>query len=106
VEAAIFNVLASAQFEVGNRQLAIFPNPVDETLHVTCDQLFGAAAEISVYNLIGENILTAHLPALSPFDTNRSLRACSVNVSHLLPGMYWIQISGIEKTFRSTFVKQ
>jgi hypothetical protein len=106
VEAAIFSVLASAQFAVGNWQLAIFPNPVTDKLIIHNAQFTpdsyrdGTAAKISVYNIFGEFVLADCLP------TAYCLLPTDLDVSQLPPGIYYIQISTNEKTYRSKFVKQ
>jgi len=95
VEAVINNVLAHAQSEVGSRQLAIFPNPVIETLSVIGYSLSGTAEEISSYNLLGEKISLA-------------VNCCpwTVDCRPLRSGLYYLELKADEKIFRSKFVKQ
>jgi hypothetical protein len=110
VEAAIFNIVASAQPAVGSQQLAIFPNPVGETLHVKSlpaeafaqagYPLTGAAVEISIYNMLGEMVLAA-----APLSAGEGSGG-EADVSTLPPGLYYLEIISSGKIFRTRFVKQ
>jgi PKD repeat protein len=100
VEAVIFDVVASIQSTIDNIQLTIFPNPVDETLFVNGYTLTGTTSqhdlrpvEISIYNFVGEKIISGH-------------SELSLDVKGLAKGVYWIEICAKEKIIRSKFVKQ
>ena len=96
VEAVINNVIASInQRAVGNLQLAIFPDPVSETLYVNSYRLSGTAVEISIYNTLGEQIKVA---------VNKN--KLTVDCTNLLPGLYFIEIKSGNETCRSRFMKQ
>ena len=100
VEAAIFDVTAGLQSADDSQQLIIYPNPVDDkfTMHSRAELKIGTAIEISVYNIIGEKIV---VPLLRT--TNARLTA---DVSRLKPGIYFLEITTAEKTFRAKFVKR
>ncbi|MCX6275183.1 MAG: SBBP repeat-containing protein, partial [Bacteroidetes bacterium] len=55
VEAAIFDVLAEIQLAVGNKPLAIYPNPVESKLTIEIRQ--DTITAIKIFNLIGEKII-------------------------------------------------
>ena len=104
VEAVINDVLASVQFAVGSLQLAIYPNPVIDELTIRNLQVKSGTAEtISIYNLIGEKVLAVQLPTVPKLQDQ--LPTCSIDVSVLLPGIYWLDVSSEGKTFRAKFVK-
>ena len=99
VEAAINDVIAtSSQLAVSSWQLAIFPNPVTETLNIRGLEL-NSSYEISIFNVVGEKVFSAvdcKLPIVIPIAIG----------SQLSSGMYYLQIARDEKIFRTKFVKQ
>jgi len=101
VEAAIFNVLANAwSLVIG--QWSLYPNPVSDKLTIHKAQVTrGTAVEISIYNMLGEMELAVDLPTAYCL-----LPTCSIDVSNLPPGLYYIEITADEKLFRNKFVKQ
>ena len=119
VEAVIFNVLASAQFKEESLKFEVYPNPVGDKVIIqkshpdtspTSSFWRGyrdtrTASVISVYNLLGEMILTVQ-PHTSGFIPITIGTETSIDVSELTPGLYYIEIVAGEKIFRSKFVKQ
>ena len=99
VEAVIFDVVAGVQLAAGNSQLVIFPDPAEEKLYVNRDILNEAAPEISVYNVMGEKVMTVW-PAAS------SHRETVLDVSNLSPGVYFLEVTSGEKSFKTKFIKQ
>ncbi len=100
VEAAMFNVIASL-VETMAAEIFVFPNPVGEKLAISSQQW--AINTVSIYNTLGELVLavslpTAHCPEISG-------PTCTFDVSQLPSGLYFIEVSIQEKTFRAKFVK-
>ena len=93
VEAVINNVLAYAQFAVGNWQLAIFPNPVTETIDIRGLEL-NSSYEISIFNVVGEKVFSA-------VDCKLPIGNCQLS-----SGLYYLELKAEGKIFRSKFVKQ
>ncbi len=97
VEAAIFDVVASVQSAVNSQELAtIYPNPVLDKLEIT-NPFFKDKKEIdiSIYNMLGENIFSAADCGLRTVDCR------------LLPfGTYYLEVRSDEKVLRTKFVKQ
>jgi len=101
VEAAVFNVTASLESTVHSPQLTVFPNPVKNEITIHNAQITSeTAVEISIYNMVGEKVLTVYLP------NQNSPLITEVDVQTLSKGMYWLEINSGEKIFRSKFVKQ
>src|SRR6185295_17898951 len=97
VEAVINDVVASIQAVVSSSmQLELFPNPVEEKLEVRNWEL--EAAAINIYNALGVLVLD--------FPTSNIQHPTSIDVSALSSGIYWLEITSAEKTFRAKFVKQ
>jgi hypothetical protein len=97
VEAVINNVLAHAQLAVGpevSAQLAIFPNPVSETLTISRYLPADIAEEISIYNMLGEKILL-----------DVDLESMTFNCQSLKPGIYFLELVLKDKSYRGKFVK-
>ncbi|MEO8088110.1 MAG: kelch repeat-containing protein [Bacteroidota bacterium] len=111
VEAAVFNIIAeigsgSGESAAGSINVVIFPNPVGKqfTIHsrwlseVQCT--IGTAVEISIYNMVGEKVLKVLK------ESGGKNQDVIVDVSELLPGMYWVEIFSGEKIFRCKFMKK
>jgi hypothetical protein len=101
VEAAVFNVVAGLQSTVDGRQLTIFPNPVEDEFRMF-NQGFTmeTAVEVSIYNVLGEKMSLAvdGLPI--------AIGMLTVDCRPLFPGVYYVEITAGEKTFRGKFIKQ
>ena len=104
VEAAIFNVIAGLTLTLSKGEgINLYPNPVTDimTIHYSQDtkgiapQGVLRTVEISVYNMLGENIQCA-------FDH----RLLTVDCRLLPSGMYWLKVYSSEKTYRTKFIKQ
>jgi len=100
VEAGVFNVVAGlTPVPAKGEGVLVFPNPVEEKLTVIGSQLSGTATEVSVYNVMGEKMLI-EIPASA-----KSSSSFELDVHALTGGLYYIEITFSEKTFRSKFVK-
>jgi len=114
VEAVIFNVLASAQSLVMG-QWSLYPNPVSDKLIIQIpiparlshsggaigtQVTSGTALDISIYNMLGELAMAVSLPTAYCL-----LPTFSIDVSNLLPGIYYLEVSADNKIFRSQFTK-
>jgi hypothetical protein len=105
VEAVINDVIAEIQMSVGSLQLAIFPNPVSETLTIKRYLLSGTPNGFSIYNVLGEKIYMA-FPPLSLGEGRGGEAAWTIDCSLIPPGMYAIEIISGDKIYRTKFVKQ
>ncbi len=98
VEAAIFDVVAEIQSEIGNGQFAIYPNPVVDKCTIYNSQLtMGAVAIITIYNMLGV--------ALQSEIKNQKSEMIA-DVTELPSGIYWLEVSTRQKILRSKFIKQ
>jgi hypothetical protein len=100
VEAVINNVLASVQLAVHSEQLAIFPNPVVESLSIVGFSLSEKVDKISIYNVFGEVMFLAVIPIAIGSELP------TVNCQLFSSGIYYLEITAHEKTYRAKFVKQ
>ncbi len=102
VEAAVFNVIAASPTQPPQRGgVEIHPNPVVDMLEIV-SPLFKDKKEIdiSIYNILGEKVL-----AVSPLSLGRGAGG-EADVSALPSGMYYLEVTGSGKVFRTKFVKQ
>jgi len=76
--------------------LKVYPNPAEDELRITLES--HSINKITVYNLLGETILE-NIPAQA------TSNEVVLNISNFKPGVYFVNATGNEKTFRSTFVK-
>jgi len=96
VEAVINNVIAAVSS--GSRQsIQVYPNPVTESLYVNSYWLVGTAVEISICNVLGENMVTV-LP-------KKNATEISIDVSAFSNGIYLLEISNGSEVYRSKFIK-
>ncbi|MBP7400964.1 MAG: T9SS type A sorting domain-containing protein, partial [Chitinophagales bacterium] len=76
-----------------NIEIALFPNPVLESLQLRCSVVIES---VEIYNAIGES-----------FGNNKPLAfESSIDVQYLLPGMYIAKITTKQGITTSTFIKQ
>ena len=107
VEAAIFNVIASLPLEVSSLGFEVYPNPVEERITIQKAQVTSGTApqgvlrtvEISIYSMIG-------VSAVSLPTTYCLLPTCTIDVSQLPAGMYYIELRSGSQSLRAKFVKQ
>ncbi|MEO8086380.1 MAG: T9SS type A sorting domain-containing protein [Bacteroidota bacterium] len=106
VEAVIFNVVAGLESMDDSGQLTVFPNPVGDKVRIQIpiaigiEVKSGTSVEISIYNVVGEKVWNG---LQEPKTTNLEVE---INVSQLVQGIYFLELSPGDKTFRAKFVKQ
>jgi len=86
-----------SQLAVGNGQLAIFPNPVNDILEVR-NLIPGTNLTIVIYNNIGEKVFESQQEKV-PSQT-------SINVSAFTAGVYFIELSDGKTSARKVFTKK
>jgi hypothetical protein len=100
VEAVINNVLAGQQYINVDRKIELYPNPVKDELGIRSSMFGEKAVDISIYNVTGEKIYSLeraqdiHSPDFK------------INCDFLSPGLYFIELSGSDQVYRSTFMKK
>jgi hypothetical protein len=100
VEAVINDVIAGLTPALSKGEgVTAFPNPVTESLIVTGYQSKGTAVEISIYNIIGEKIITDAQVA-------RGQRPLEIDCRLFPAGVYFIEINSDKKIYRTKFIKQ
>lgn len=77
----------------------VFPNPVMSELNVNLDGIQGAES-LNIFNQAGTLVLSRRLAG------DETLGNISLDVLHLSPGVYMIQIRGSEEVSTTRFVKQ
>jgi PKD repeat protein len=104
VEAVINNVVATtSQLAPGSSwQLAIFPNPVTEILEIR-NLKQDSKISIAIFNTLGE---TVSLPIATPKAISSKQPTCSIDVSRLAKGLYWLEVSDGKEFSRTSFVKK
>jgi hypothetical protein len=90
-----YNVIAGIQSAIGNGQLAIFPNPVEESLYVIS---YKPATEISVYNILGEKMFSNYF--------TEQKNEYTLDVHELPAGVYWLKVTSEKKTVQIKFLKR
>jgi len=103
VEAVINNVIAGLnQLAMGSLQLAIFPNPVHDKLEVKYLEQYSDIS-INIFNILGTAVT---FRPDSYRDANCQLPTCSLDVSSLATGIYYLEVTSDKKIYRSKFIKQ
>jgi PKD repeat protein len=101
VEAVINDVIADiSPFSIGNGQLAIFPNPVDDRLQVI-NLNPASKVSIKIYNALGTAV---PLPISHSRETSGP--TSSLDVSNLPTGMYLLEVETNGQIRRLKFLKQ
>jgi hypothetical protein len=102
VEAVIFDVIAGIKQPAGNGQLTIFPNPVSELLEI---RNLKSETEISikVYSIIGEAV---SLPTANCNPDSYLEPTCSLDVSSLAAGAYFLELYDGKYYSRKVFTKR
>jgi Secretion system C-terminal sorting domain len=85
-------LLASSSFE--NNTISVYPNPVDNLLKISNANF--TIEKLEIYNLLGEKIISK--------TSANSLT--EIDVSNLNSGVYFIMVTGENKTDKTTFVKK
>ena len=101
VEAVIFDVVAGiSQLAVGNSQLAIYPNPVNDVLIIKSNFNL-SEKEISIYNVLGERMLVE----FTPLSLGEGFGG-EADVSVLSAGTYHVRIDDGETILYGKFLKK
>ncbi len=91
-----FAVLDENTLSIGNiatnNNIAIFPNPANEVLNINVNE----KATATIYNTTGQAVLNTEL------GKNNSI----INISHLAPGMYFVQLKNDTVNSTVRFVKE
>jgi PKD repeat protein len=104
VEAVIFDVMVGIDKAVINSDLAIFPNPVSESLNITGLKSDAAISEISIINSLGELVMAIPLKTVNC--SGKPTSTCKVDVSDLAKGYYLICIKKDNRVSRLPFMKR
>lgn len=96
VEAVIFDVIASAGNEIKISEIEIYPSPVQDQLEIR--NLNFELSQILIYNIPGEVVLD--------FPSHEINESGSIDVSTLPPGMYYIELISLKRSFRTKFIKE
>jgi len=95
VEAVINNVIAAVGSS-SKQSIHLYPNPVKDIITIQKSGVIrGAASEISIYNLMGDKIM-------STISNETQIR---LDVSYLTSGMYFLEVVTDGKTFREKFTR-
>jgi PKD repeat protein len=104
VEAVINDVLAGLTPALSKGEgVAVFPNPVSQTLTVKGYSLNRTSIEIAIYNMVGEKIM--EVSPLSLGEGSGGEAMWTVDCRSLTSGLYYIEINADNKIFRSKFMK-
>jgi hypothetical protein len=95
VEAAIFDVAAGIQNVFGSRDFVAYPSPAEKTLTISNPKK--EAAEISIFNILGEKIMDEKV---------QPQNLIQLNIEMLPAGIYSLHITADRKIFSKNFTKQ
>jgi PKD repeat protein len=96
VEAVINNVVAGLTPTLSTGEgVTTYPNPVTDKLYVNSYKPAGTAVEVSIYNVVGEKIYSA------PYQNEMT-----IDCKFFPSGIYFLEMSSLEKCIRTNFVKQ
>ncbi len=76
----------------------IFPNPTSSFINISNNELLNKETNISIYNILGENIMNLNMDKFESFKT--------INIENLPNGNYIIKIDDGENSFYEKIVKE
>src|SRR5207249_3288047 len=97
VEAAIFDVLAGLPQTLSKADVAVFPNPFSDKLYF---RALDGKSEVKIFDLLGNLVMT-----LTPRSAENG-QGSEADVQSLSEGMYWIELTNGNKTFRTQMMKK
>jgi hypothetical protein len=87
------------QINAGNK-LHVYPNPVENTVTLSCDQFKGSMQDVMIYSVSGQ---TANYIQIAYFDQSGT---ATLDLQHLQPGVYICSAGYPDNLFRGIVVKQ
>ncbi len=88
---------ATSTREISNRDITLFPNPANNNLTIDIpDAFFDREAEINIYGMLGNRILTKKTAQSSSI----------INIARLSSGSYIVKVSSNGTLFTKKFVKE
>lgn len=94
VEAVIFDVVAEVQNPTSDVGFTNFPNPVADQLSINnLNFLFGESYDITICNMLGEQIYSAV-----------DCKLQTVDCHHFISGMYSLELNGTNKSVRINYL--
>lgn len=91
---AMNSALSTSEFNVSNKIVQVYPNPVDSEITISInDELFASTFEL--YNNLGQKVLKTPISSASQ----------KVNVNHLTNGIYYYSISNTNKSLQGKLIK-
>jgi hypothetical protein len=82
------------------KQIAIYPNPADNTINLILDADNGAAAQVRIYNMLGQVLSEISL------DTKIGLNSFQLNLDELVSGEYCLQLNLTNESRLFKFTKK
>lgn len=106
LEAVIYNVFTSADHQIHQAGIELFPNPVYSTLHV---RLFSpkfyhwqTTIKFSIFDITGNEVLSPYLETGSFFGTSQL--TFRIELGKLAGGVYWLQTDNDGEVVRNKFI--
>jgi len=99
-DTVIFNSTLTVNDPKVENNIVVYPNPADQFLVLS--SAYGVKADkVLVYNSLGETVLAACWPIAYCI-----LPTYSIDVSNLIPGMYYLEVVSDKKYSRCKFIKE
>ena len=86
--------LSTAEFEI-----TLYPNPANAALNVEFETSVAARVQVRVVNVQGAEVLRF------PYDAIKGLNKEVLNINHLAPGVYYLQIQGEDRLQVERFIR-
>jgi len=89
--------LTSVNLSAEKNEIEIYPNPAGDELYINCESLKGIQSEFSIYNVIGEKILSGDLAT--------DKKTSTLDISSLPAGAYVLVVSSSVKNYTVKVMK-
>jgi hypothetical protein len=80
---------------VQSQQLVVYPNPVNNELHILFGSEISSQAELGVYDLKGALVMP-----VQTMNAHSGLNETTLNVSSLSPGFYFVQLKSGDRSIQ------
>ena len=89
------NLLYNKDYSLSGPQLRVFPNPADEKITVSLENVSGGF-DIRIYNMLGQSV----------YNDASLLNKKEINIADLKSGVYFVEIKNQNKTYTKRIIKK
>ena len=93
-----YNSITGVEENIPYNYFSVYPNPAANSLNISCTELFTENTFIIITDVTGKEVETLQVPA------SANANSANINISHLLSGIYTVQLKSDKITTAKKFV--